>query len=359
MNFFLKERTKIFLFFILLILVNNLLYPFLIPYTEKTSFIWNEIENRKFSNKEFDLLILGDSQVMSGIHPSLLEQETNLKILFYPRPSEQVEGIYFNLKKFYDNGFKFKKVIVNFSEISNSKNPILESHKTLALNFQNFSKFFFTEKILFNLYLKNFTNSTYYLITEIFPLLKLNSNFTREINLVPKSEGFLQTKEIEPILNFNLFGNLIYNFKNNKKIKNLLEKENFFLDWANLETNCIPNQKKFELPIGSELAFVNLRKESIPIWIEIYNLAKKNSSDLFYLKIPFSNTYEKKIKENFLIRQADFYLIQNIKEKLGEDKLVFIETNFSDSEFGDYTHLNYCGMIQLTKELSSKLNQIK
>ncbi len=351
---------KKFLFFlVILIITNHLFYKYLLTYTEKTSYIWSEINNREIPVGEYDLLILGDSQVMSGIHPLKLSNETNLKILFYPRPSEQVEGIYFHLKNFYKKGFKFKKILVNFSEISSSKNPILESHKSLSLNFQNFSFSFFTDKILFSLYLKNLSNSVYYFITEIFPLLKLNSNFTREINLVPKSEGIILTQNIEPILYWNIFGNLKYNLDQNSNIKKFLVEENFYLDWKDLHRTCNPNEQKMELPTGSELAFTNLRKESIPVWLKLSEIAKENSSEIFYIKIPFSNIFQTKLKENPHIIQADFYLIESIKKNLGEDRIIFVDSKFKDSDFGDYTHLNVCGMIQLTKELSLKLNQFK
>ena len=87
------SKRNLILFIIFFSFLSHLLFPFLVFYSEKTSFIWHTIGSRVIPKKEYDLAILGDSQIMSGIHPNVLslqlkENGKPLDILYYPRPSE-------------------------------------------------------------------------------------------------------------------------------------------------------------------------------------------------------------------------------------------------------------------------------
>ena len=335
-----------------LILLNHLLYPFLIYSVEKTSFIWTLIKSRKLTTKEYDYLFLGDSQIMSGISPDYFQKlsNDNSKILFYPRPSEQIEGILFLLENFYNEGFRFKKIILNISPITVSKNNILESHKSLMNSFYGFHLKMY-EPSFFKFYFKNISNSVYYLLIQLFPLLKLNSNFNSELRLIPGTEGITQNNSILPFIESNLLGNLVKNRTQNYFLKKELTENNFYYEWGKTEANskkCIPETKEKKLPLGIEYAFNENRIDSLNRYKDLIKLAKNYSSKIYLLHIPFSPTAEK-----LLHSELNIPLNKTLNE-LNTQKINILRIptqTFFDEDFIDYTHLNYCGMEKLTKTI--------
>ncbi len=344
-------------------ILSNLLFRYLVYYSEKTSFIWHTIGERKIPAKKYDLAILGDSQLMSGIHPAILskmliEKGNPLDILYYPRPSEQPEGIYKLLLDFKNSGIEIKTLIVNISPVTSSKNTIVDAHKTLAQNFHPFSIPMLLEHDLNHFYFKNLSGNLYYLFLQAFPLLKLNGNFSNEIRLIPGSEGIQHSKEMNSILDVKLFGNLDSNKEKNLFLVKSLPKENFYFEWGNFSTfteECIEQKESFSLPTGIEAAFLNPRKESLQFWLKIGKYAKENQIKIQYLYAPFSPEAEAKIGSNKNTSPIQMNL-REITTQFGEDHILKIDSSvFKTSDFKDYTHLNVCGMMKLTKELANRL----
>jgi hypothetical protein len=300
---------------------------------------------------------------MSGIHPAILskmlaEKGNPLDILYYPRPSEQPEGIYKLLLDFKNSGIEIKTLIVNISPVTSSKNTIVDAHKTLALNFQPFSIHMLLEYDLNHFYLKNISGNLYYLFLQAFPLLKLNGNFSNEIRLVPGSEGIQHNKAMNSFLDVNFFGNLDSNKEKNLFLAKFLPEELFYFEWGNFSTftgECIERTELLSLPTGIEAAFLNPRKESLQFWLKIGKFAKENQIKIQYLYAPFSPEAEAKIgsKENTSPIQMN---LREIGIQLGEDSIIKIDPGiFKTNDFKDYTHLNVCGMMKLTKELANRL----
>lgn len=354
------KKFSVFLAFILFL--NHFLYFVLISYVEKTSYLWHLISNREIKEKDYTYLILGDSQVMSGIHPKFLKEllTEESKILYYPRPSEQAEGIYLLLKKFYSEGYRFKKILVNISPVTTSKNNIVESQRTLTYNFFPFQKEIFLNFELSEFYFKNISGAVYYSIIQIFPLLKLNSNLINEIALIPKSASLGSSLNINDYLDRSFFGDLQLNRIQNTFLKYTLSENEFYFQWDNFKTTniCIPNLEEKKIPFGIDIAFSNPRKKSFEMWLEIYNLAKENSSELIYLYIPFAPEIQTKILNSEKLPLLE--LIHRIENKAPKTNVFsFSIDDFQKSDFTDYTHLNYCGMKKLTKELANKLNKLQ
>ncbi|MBK6604452.1 MAG: hypothetical protein IPG24_02985 [Leptospiraceae bacterium] len=357
------SKRNLFLFLIFFSALSHLLFRFLVLYSEKTSFIWHTIGTRVISPKEYDLAILGDSQLMSGIHPNILnkllkENGKQTDILYYPRPSEQPEGIYKLLIDFKNSGIKIKTLVVNVSPVTSSKNTIVDAHKTLSQNFQPFSLRMLLDSELNKFYFKNLSGNIYYLFLQVFPLLKLNGNFSNEIKLIPGSEGIQHNKEMNALLNVNFFGNLNTNKEKNLFLENSLINENFYFEWGNFSPftgECVERKETLSLPAGMEAAFLTPRKESLSFWLKIGKYAKENQIRILYLYIPFSPEAEAKIRSNESTSPIQMNL-HEISSQIGEDSIMKIEPKlFNSSDFKDYTHLNVCGMMKLTKELANRL----
>jgi hypothetical protein len=254
------------------------------------------------------------------------------------------------LENFYSKGFRFKKIILNISPITVSKNNIVESHKSLMNLFYGFHIKMY-EPVFFKFYFKNISNSVYYLLTQLFPLLKLNSNFNSETRLIPGTEGITQNNSIQPYIETNLLGNLVKNRTQNYFLKNELSENQFYYEWGKTEANskkCIPETKEKKLPIGIELAFNEYRPDSLSRYKELIELTKKYSSKIYFIHIPFSPTAEKALRSEFNIP------LNKTLNELNNQKVNILRIptqSFLDEDFIDYTHLNYCGMEKLTKTI--------
>lgn len=355
------SKRNLFFFIILFSIISNFLFHFFIPYTEKTSFLWYKIGERSIESKTYDLAILGDSQLMSGVHPSILkkqlqEKNQNWDILYYPRPSEQPEGIYQLLLQFEKANIKIKRLAVNISPVTTSKNTIVDAHKSLTLNFQPFSKYIILDSDLNKFYLKNVSTNVYYLLLQLFPLLKLNGNFSNEVRIIPGSEGIQHNQKIESYLNVNLFGNLKWNREKNIFLNQHLMDQDFYFEWGNFTPftgECIERKEPLVLPFGIEAAFLTMRKESIEVWKRIGEYANKNNIQIYYIYIPFSPEAELKIGS--LEKTSPIQLgLETLASQFGKERVIHINSDlFTNSDFKDYTHLNVCGMMKLTKQLAN------
>jgi hypothetical protein len=65
----------------------------------------------------------------------------------------------------------------------------------------------------------------------------------------------------------------------------------------------------------------------------------------------------KQLRFNFYESTSPIQMnLREISSQIGEDSIIKIEPQlFNSSDFKDYTHLNVCGMMKLTKELANRL----
>ncbi|MBE7410663.1 MAG: hypothetical protein HS129_01145 [Leptospiraceae bacterium] len=327
-------------------------------YVERTSFIWSEISKRKIPKKNIDLLILGDSQITSGISPTHLKKELqklkkDFHFFYYPRPSEQPEGMLILTREFRKT-FDFKYLVLNISPVTTSKNLISESHKSLFQNFSPFSTEPLKDFDMGKFYFKNISGYCYYFFLQGFPLLKLNSNLSKEMEIV-KSRTL--DKKLKDTVEAPIFSEWENNFQKNIFLKNLFIQSEFYWEWGNFSKSqniCIPKKSPPGLPAGVESAFLNLRKEALISWekIAVENRDKK----IFLIYLQFSPFAEEKIGSK--LKNSPIQVSLNALKRFSNIELLTVPKNFFSSEdFADFTHLNFCGMEKFTKFLSERLQR--
>ena len=99
----------------------------------------------------------------------------------------------------------------------------------------------------------------------MFPLLKLNGNFSNEIKLIPAWKEFKYNKDMNAFLEVNFFGNLNSNKEKIFSWKNLYPKRIFTLNgeiFLLILGNARKEKNHFLLPRELK-AFLTPRKESL------------------------------------------------------------------------------------------------
>ncbi|XDD51285.1 hypothetical protein AB3N59_05850 [Leptospira sp. WS92.C1] len=342
------------------------LFPFLVSFQEKNSFLYDRLSaidsslytNSSVSFQTNPIVFLGDSQILSGIYPKILETSLGFPIWFLPRPSEQPEGMLLRWKEYESKiGTKPSLVIINGSVFSLSDMDVASAHRSLVLNYDSFHTEIFTESILRNFYLKNVSSGFYYLFGRLFPFLRLNAFLSTSIRIVGEGDEFsFSEKKLERLLS----GNPILKWNENRMRNRFLESEYLnhkgYMDWARYapyDGICIPNSNPISLPANSELALQKIRSSSLKAWKELFLYLKSKQIPILALSLPFRPDFDSRL---VFLSQMSVWEAILIEEKI---QYLKIESgDFIQEDFGDYTHLNTCGMQKLTAILSKKIAPI-
>lgn len=360
-----KKILGVIVCFLLTMSFQIFLFPFLVPFQEKNSFLYDRLSKMDSSlytesessrsQKLAPILFLGDSQILSGIHPKELEKRLGRPIWFLPRPSEQPEGMFLRWKEYERKiGAKPSLVIVNGSVFSLSDMDVAQAHRSLVLNYDSFHTEIFTEIFLRDFYLKNLSISMYYLLGRIFPFLRLNASVSTAFKIIGEGDEFnYSEKNLEKLL----LGNPIEKWKSNLDRNRFLEieysKNNGYLDWGKqspYDGVCVPNENLIPLPRNAEAALQRTRKSSLKAWRELFSYLKSRNVRILAVSLPFRPDFEEKLSslpqmplwESILMEEGIPYW--KVKVHL-----------FEPRDFGDYTHLNTCGMRKLVPVLAEKI----
>lgn len=346
--------VTVFIFFI------HLLDKLSLPYLEKSSFTWEILKDKKPTSKKTEIVILGDSQVLGGIHPKLMEtyllREGKSFTYFYnPKPSEQLEGIYFFLLKYIaTRKIQPKLIIWNVSPIHFSKNGFTEANKKLFFERGEWSKDLIFDSNLRKFYFPKEIDLLRYFLMQIIPFQKVSSLINMELSFIPKSLNLnLQSKDLENYLSHNPFESLKRNKWRNELILKSIQENFGYVDW-NLDENLEHKEcfvSSFQVPREAKFAFSNPRSSSYEVLKKIVELLTKLNIYYKILVIPFSPSSEK-IFNNFS-ENSPFGLAARYWEKELPQNWVFI--HLEESDYGDYIHPNFCGAKKITQFIVEKI----
>ncbi|EKP04572.1 hypothetical protein LEP1GSC018_2493 [Leptospira kirschneri str. 2008720114] len=358
-------RNKIFgwiICFLLIIIFQFILFPYLLFLQEKNSFLYDRLSHlnsflytKSDLNREAPIVFLGDSQILSGIHPQELEIKIGRPIWFLPRPSEQPEGMLLRWKE-YERKIKTKPylVIVNGSVFSVADMDVASAHRSLELNYDSFHSEIFIKKIFRNFYLKNVSSGLYYLLGRIFPFLRLNASVSTTLKIIGEGDEFSYSeKKIDSLLSGNPIEKWRFNLNKNKFIEMEYSKNKGYLDWGKelpYDGVCVPNENPIPLPPNAEAALHKTRVSSLNAWEELFSYLKSQKIPILAISIPFRPDFEKEISTLILMSLWESILM---KEKISYWKVE--RSLFEQSDFGDYTHLNTCGMKKFVPKLAEKI----
>lgn len=342
------------------------LFPQLIPFQEKNSFLYDrlsrmdaslytESKDAKF-RKLAPIVFLGDSQILSGIHPKELEMKIGRPIWFLPRPSEQPEGMFLRWKEYERRiGTKPSLVIVNGSVFSIADMDVASAHRSLVLNYDSFHSEIFTKTLFGDFYLRNLSSGLYYLLGRMFPFLRLNASFSTTLKIVGEGDEFGFTeKNLEKLLTGNPIEKWKSNLNRNRFLEMEYSKNKGYLDWGkqtSYDGVCVPNEKPIPLPPNAELALQKTRKSSLKAWRELFSYFKDRNIPILAISLPFRPDFDEKVSSLPLMSLWESILVEEGISywKVGSAK-------FEPSDFGDYTHLNTCGMRKLVPVLTEKIS---
>ncbi|MCU0823709.1 MAG: hypothetical protein MUF77_03610 [Leptospira sp.] len=330
------------------------------PFLETSSVYW-AVFNEKKSNgiqtkhSKGSILVLGDSQIISGITPQMVanwnEIETN-EIVYLPRPSEQPEGMLSlydaNLKSFSN----LKKVYVNLSPISISKNSVVDSHKQLYTSFGSMESVQLLNPALRKFYFPNLSDLCWKVVITSFPFFSLNPNTSSLTN------KFILGEDIEPIL-----------LDRKKEYESILKafESSFSGSWVWKETDSNREISESEVfPKGSTEVFLTKREAAIETLKTLFQRWRDRGIEIVVLRIPFSPDMEADLQntngnvhlDQFLDEQKRIQ--KTVRGELQELKVLDIRRLGLNQKkyFADITHLNQKGRDAILRSnLKSLLDQ--
>lgn len=350
---------------IFLVVIQFFTFPFLVQFQEKNSFLYDRlsrIDSSLFTESSFErskdlapVVFLGDSQILSGIHPQELEKKIGRPIWFLPRPSEQPEGMLLRYKDYEaEIGIKPHLVIVNGSVFSLSDMDVASAHRSLVLNYDSFHSEIFTTRQWSDFYLKTLSNGIFYLLGRVFPFLRLNAGVSTSLKIAGEGDEFSYS---EKNLDRLLHGNPFEKWKRNKEQNRFLEieysKNKGYLNWGSRTTFdgiCVPNEHPIDLPPNPEFALRKTRKSALEAWESLFAYLKSKDVPVLALSLPFRPDFDERISS---LPQGTIWESILIEKEIPILKVGSL--NFDSKDFGDYTHLNVCGMKKLIPILAQEI----
>lgn len=331
----------LFFAFVFVSLFMHSTWRYLIPYCETTSQYWFLANNREWKTKT-KILILGDSQIVSGLRPETIaeiEQVRLDEVLYLPKPSQQPEGIYSDTLLALQKLSNLRKVYVNLSPLNTSKNSITDAHKQAYVSFSPFQTIDFRDPLLRKVYYSSVTDLIWKMVIQIFPYFGLSSNLNR-IFYDRSVQSDLDKRQLEW-----------------ENIQRSMEKESGAWIWKSIDSDPkITKDEKFQNLDTKILA--GKRDISIELWTQSIQTWKQKNWEVVILRIPFSPQMERDLKEKHANLVSEIFLDQIQKESnSGQVKIFDFKESFVNEYqyFADLTHLNRKGRDVFANLLKEKL----
>jgi len=320
-------------------------YPFLVPYCEISSYYWylDRKDNSDLTNPE--VLVLGDSQIISGIAPETIAEMENINVdsvIYEPRPSEQPEGMldkYYQLKKQYPS---IRKVYLNISPISVTRNSVTDAHKQLYFSFGKFNIHQLVDGDLRKAYFSSAYDLIWKWAIEIFPFFGLNGNISSIVSILPSNSQFY---DFDSKTNSTLTKNQSLDIFSSRKNDSAYLKKHWNETgrswvWKNYGTTKQEIDDSSVFPKGSAIGFTRKREISIRIFRKLIGDAKSSKIAIVCLDLPFSSPLEKDMEDHgvTLLFEAELAELKDCRYiRPGRD--AFQQKDL----FADWTHLNEKG----------------
>lgn len=356
-------RVYVFISVCLLFIFSYFLEKQFLPYLEKSSYVWEVLKEKQPSKKNVDLLVLGDSQVLSGVNPKFfesthLQNKASFSYFYNPRPSEQLESIYhFLLKHITTKKIQPKLVIWNVSPIHFTKNGLMESNKKLFIERETWSVYVIFDPTLRNFYLPKKVDILRYALINLFPTIKLSSQLNSEFSLIPRSLNLnLQSQKLEEYLSHNPLNSLQKNFQRNQKILFFMQENFGYIDW-NLDENTQNKQcfqSSFRVPLEAKFAYSIPRTSAYETLKKIIHLLKEHNISFLILYIPFSPSSEELFQNHSSHSPFGKILLQWEIDFPNEKWMTPV---LEENDYGDYVHPNFCGAKKITQNLIDIISQ--
>ncbi|PJZ39060.1 hypothetical protein CH354_01255 [Leptospira levettii] len=304
-------------------------WEYLVPYCDTTSIYWFFAKDRKW-NPKAKILVLGDSQIVSGILPETIAEieSVNLdEVLFLPRPSQQPEGILSDTLCLTNALPNLRKVYVNISPLNTSKNSITDAHKQLYYSFGDFEFHHITEPLLRKAYFSNLADLSWKFVINLFPYFGLSSNTNRIFyDPIVKEDLTRRRLEFDAIQKSMRLTSGAWIWKSISEDPILKEGDKF----PNLDTTILSGKREL----------------SIQLWVRTLQEWNKQKLDVVILRIPFSPQMEMDLKEKNAYGVTDSFIEWMERTQFQNRRFVYdFRSSFLKDYgyFADLTHLNQKG----------------
>lgn len=304
-----KRIFKIILILLLFIFIFWLLNKLLTPKYIEDLVEGSMISEYYDSEKDHDVIFIGDCETYANISPLVMYQEAGIKSYVRGSSQQMLWQSYYILKE----TLKYEKpkiVIFNVGALRNGEEKINEAYNRLAIDKMKWSK----EKVEIIIASMNEDES---FISYLFPILRYHSRYDK-----------LKSEDLK------------YLFKSKKVLYN------GFL--VNKNVKAVEN-----LPAKKKLGSYDFPEENLKYLNMIVELCKDNNIKLILMKAPSFYPYWYEEYDEFLNdyskeNNLDYYNFINLIDEIGLD--------FSNDTYDGGLHLNLYGATKLSRYFSQILS---
>lgn len=327
---------------------------------DNDSYVWRHKIDRLRGGElqRVELLVLGDSQAMSGILTDRLVEESQ-KGYNLGLPAQQPEGLRSLLKLVSAEIPRLRIVILNINPFSMFQSDV---HSAFLNYYRNELLNYAPHPVLEEPYLVGKSAGEWIdQSLHILPLYRMRGRiaplFSFEENLLgmplrairgtrgavaPAGSGRLFRKGWSPWRLYSLRA------RQNAQIASILQGHRGFWTWKSLlppAPGSCPQNSVEALPGGGERYTYPRRKDGERAWRLLFEELSRTSYRVYVVQIPFSLAWQRAVNSRRVYRQLDQQLTIALRG-LPSIRRMDLPVDWKDNDsrlFSDWTHLSYCG----------------
>ncbi len=328
--------------------------------------VWMLRAQKLQTTETWNTLILGDSQAMSGIRPELFDSSFG-KVYNLGLPSAQPEGMLSVLPYLEDH--QVRTLIVNISPYSLYETEVFGAflnyyrNEFISLNWPGPSRSFLYGKTGGEVLESVLSGLGLYRLNAALRNLSTDASLSLMVQPGPfpgigySSEPMGQAIE-EPA---SLSMKMRKLREKNKRIEHILTSTDGFWTWRDFE---LPSEDRCDAeklnPLPASIRF-KARPEATRAWIEFLNQASTRVERIILIRIPFSDSWHDTVDRILPSGKVSSDIHGILKELDTPDRVLLLDgaSDFSDADFYDWNHLDYCGAGRYTRFLLEQIGAQK
>ncbi len=313
-----------------------------------------------------DTMILGDSQAMSGLRPHLFGKEYG-RVYNLGLPSAQPEALLSVVPYLEDR--QVKTLIVNISPYSMYETEVYDAFlnyyrsEFIALNWPGLQRAYLYGDSGGEVLESTLSGMGLYRLNAGIRNLSTDEELSLMVQPGPfPGIGYSARPAAQGVVNAPSLASRMRKLREvNAKIESILDSTNGFWTWRNFQAPSRDDCDAGELkPLPASIRF-KPRPEAIRAWVDFLNQASRYVERIILIRIPFSDSWHDTVDRILPYGKVSSDVHGILMELDLPQKVTYLDgaSDFSDTDFYDWNHLDYCGAERYTMFLLEQIEAQK